>query len=152
METYCQNPLCENQSVKEVPVSVDNPSDQVRSLCATCEEAYTWGVQHGKMIFPQEVKFTKPKDVGGDSKTTDSAHVNDFLHQCGFAVLTKNPQTRDPDVSFEAWAYKGLLDFQSAEPVVFGLGCSCHGALDVLDLKLAELEPGGNGSCNECLE
>ena len=219
METYCQNPLCENMAVKEVPVSVRTPADQVRSLCATCEEAYTWGVQHGKMIaqqgtlwilavadrgiiahvrvynsnteaekgmveylrehencnclddvnlaylwlaehdermrveiVPQEVRFTKPKDVGGDSKTADLAHVNDFLHQCAFAVLTKNPQTRDPNASFEAWAYKGLLDFQSAEPVVFGLGCNCHGALDALDLKLAELKPGGNGSRTECLE
>lgn len=45
METYCQNPLCENTAVKEVPVSVRTPADQVRALCATCEEAYTWGVQ-----------------------------------------------------------------------------------------------------------
>lgn len=45
METYCQNPLCQNQAVKEVPVSVDKPCDQVRAVCAACEEAY--GVQHG---------------------------------------------------------------------------------------------------------
>ncbi len=202
METYCQNPLCENTAVKEVPVSVRTPADQVRALCASCEEAYTWGVQHGKMIawqgmfwilavadrgiiahicvynskaeaekgmveylreyencnfledinlaylwlaehderltveiISQEVKFTKLEDIGGDNKT-DLAHVNDFLHQCAFAILTKNPQTRDPNVSFEAWAYKGLLDFQSAEPVVFGLGCNCQDALDALNLKL----------------
>jgi hypothetical protein len=47
METYCQNPLCQNQAVKEVPVSVDKPCDQVRAVCAACEEAYTWGLQHG---------------------------------------------------------------------------------------------------------
>jgi len=45
MEEYCQNPLCENQAIKEVPVSVRTTSDQVRSLCACCEEVYTWGVQ-----------------------------------------------------------------------------------------------------------
>ena len=47
MEKYCQNPLCENEAIKVVPVSVDKPSDQQRALCAACEEVYTWGVQHG---------------------------------------------------------------------------------------------------------
>jgi len=47
MERYCQNPLCENEAAKIVPVSVDKPSDQKRALCAACEEVYTWGVQHG---------------------------------------------------------------------------------------------------------
>jgi len=47
MERYCQNPLCENEATKTVPVSVDKPSDQRRTLCAACDEAYTWGVQHG---------------------------------------------------------------------------------------------------------
>ncbi len=49
MEDYCQNTLCENEAVKEVPVSMEGPSDGVRALCATCAEVYTWGVQHGKM-------------------------------------------------------------------------------------------------------
>jgi len=47
MEDYCQNPLCENEATKEVAVSVNKPSDETRALCAVCEEAYTWGVQHG---------------------------------------------------------------------------------------------------------
>jgi hypothetical protein len=49
MEKYCQNPLCESEASKQVPVSVDRPGDQKRSLCAACEEVYTWGVQHGQM-------------------------------------------------------------------------------------------------------
>lgn len=49
MEQYCQNPLCENEATKIVAVSVDKPSDQRRSLCAVCDEAYSWGVQHGGM-------------------------------------------------------------------------------------------------------
>jgi hypothetical protein len=49
MEKYCENSLCENEAVKVVPVSVDKPSDQRRALCAVCEEAYSWGVQHGRM-------------------------------------------------------------------------------------------------------
>jgi hypothetical protein len=47
MEDYCQNPLCENEATKEVAVSVDKLSDETRALCAVCEEAYDWGVQHG---------------------------------------------------------------------------------------------------------
>ena len=50
MEKYCQNPLCENEATKIVPVSVDRPSDQTRALCAACEEVYTWGVQHGQIM------------------------------------------------------------------------------------------------------
>ncbi|HOH65614.1 MAG: hypothetical protein RBS72_21545 [Sedimentisphaerales bacterium] len=49
MEQYCQNPLCNNEATKVVAVSVDKRSDQRRSLCAVCDEAYSWGVQHGRM-------------------------------------------------------------------------------------------------------
>ena len=54
MEQYCQNPHCENHSAKEVPVSVKKPSDHTRALCAICEEAYSWGVQHGTMSARKE--------------------------------------------------------------------------------------------------
>ena len=50
MEEFCQNSLCENKAVKEVPISQESPGDQVRSLCTACEEVYTWGVQHGGRI------------------------------------------------------------------------------------------------------
>jgi len=50
MKRFCENPNCDNPAAKKVRVSVALPSDQVRSLCATCEEAYSWGVQHGVMI------------------------------------------------------------------------------------------------------
>jgi hypothetical protein len=50
MKRYCQNPLCENEATKVVAVSVDKPSDQQRSLCTVCEEAYSWGLQHGCMM------------------------------------------------------------------------------------------------------
>lgn len=50
MEKYCQNQLCENEAAKEVPVSVNKSSDQSRAVCAACDEAYSWGVQHGRMI------------------------------------------------------------------------------------------------------
>jgi len=56
MERYCQNPYCENQAVRHVTVSVQKPSDQIRAVCAICEEAYSWGVQHGRMqSMPKQV-------------------------------------------------------------------------------------------------
>jgi len=65
MEEYCQNPLCENKAIKEVPVSVQTASDQMRSLCTVCEEAYSWGVQHGKMIC-EGLKIDPPPEEKGD--------------------------------------------------------------------------------------
>jgi len=49
MQEYCENPLCRNKSVKEVPVSAGEPGVRKRSLCASCEKAYSWGFQHGRM-------------------------------------------------------------------------------------------------------
>jgi len=65
MEKYCQNPLCENEAVKDVPVSVETASDQMRSLCAACEEAYTWGVQHGRRIC-EGLKIDPPPEEKGN--------------------------------------------------------------------------------------
>ena len=48
MKKFCENPHCESPGTKEVPVSVRGPGDQQRTLCAVCEEAYSWGVQHGR--------------------------------------------------------------------------------------------------------
>jgi len=48
VKEYCENPYCENHAVREVPVSVAEPSDEVRALCGACEEAYTWGVGQGR--------------------------------------------------------------------------------------------------------
>jgi len=49
MEKFCQNPLCENPGANEVPVSVERPADQVRTLCCPCHESYIWGVQYGRI-------------------------------------------------------------------------------------------------------
>lgn len=65
MERYCQNPLCENEASKIVSVSVDKPSDQKRSLCAICEEAYSWGVQHRRISsVPKKVWVLHVTDGG----------------------------------------------------------------------------------------
>jgi hypothetical protein len=49
MNRRCQNSLCENEAVKDVPVSVAGASDQKRALCGACKQAYDWGVRHGRM-------------------------------------------------------------------------------------------------------
>ena len=64
MEEHCQNPLCENRAIKEVPVSVETPADQVRAICAACEESYTWGVQHGTLC--DGLKIGPPPEEMGD--------------------------------------------------------------------------------------
>ena len=44
---FCDNAYCDNPGSKLVPVSVRGAGDERRTLCVTCEEAYSWGVQHG---------------------------------------------------------------------------------------------------------
>ncbi len=56
MKPFCDNPNCDNPAFKEVPVSVRKAGDQKRTLCATCEEAYTWGVQHGTFSVSANLK------------------------------------------------------------------------------------------------
>ena len=124
MREFCENPYCENPAVKEAPVSVESPADQVRSLCAVCEEAYTWGVQHGGM-------------------SAQLDHVDGFLLKGGFVVVGENRSDPCTGGPFEAWAYAGPLDFDSATPVVFGLGKDCRQALDALNTQLAAHEHGG---------
>jgi len=65
MEEYCQNPLCKNKAIKEVPVSVETASDQTRALCAACEEVYTWGVQHRRYASPG-MRIEPPPEEKGD--------------------------------------------------------------------------------------
>jgi hypothetical protein len=67
MEKYCENPLCENEAIKEVPVSVRAASDQTRALCVTCEETYSWGVQHGTMAYEGLKIEPPPKEKGDES-------------------------------------------------------------------------------------
>ena len=76
MKEYCQNQFCENKAVKEVPVSVEKPSDQTRSLCVACEEPYTWGVQHGKMTC-DSLKIDPPPEEKGDEPLFRVVYVID---------------------------------------------------------------------------
>lgn len=121
MKEFCENQFCENPGAKVVPVSIDKPSDQKRTLCVTCEEAYTWGVQHGTIA--AQAKPALPR-------------LGRFLKKDGFVILTHNEGDPSKHGPFEAWAYQGPLDLQAASPVTFGVGASIPDALDALELQL----------------
>jgi len=121
MKDFCENQYCENPGAKVIPVSVRNPSDQRRTLCVPCEEAYTWGVQHGTKLAEAKCKL---------------ANLSRFLKKDGFIILTHNAGDASEHGPFEAWAYQGPLDLQVATPVTFGVGASVPDALEALDLQL----------------
>jgi hypothetical protein len=121
MKDFCENQYCEAPGAKVVPVSVDKPSDQRRTLCVPCEEAYTWGVQHGTIT--AQARPARP-------------HLDRFLKRDGFVILTHNDGDPSKHGPFEAWAYEGPLDLQAATPVTFGVGTSVPDALDALELQL----------------
>ena len=121
MKDFCENQYCENPGAKVVPVSVDKPSDQKRTLCVPCEEAYTWGVQHGSLTAQAKPALSR---------------LDRFLKKDGFVILTHNEGDPSKHGPFEAWAYKGPLDLQAATPVTFGVGTSVPDALDALELQL----------------
>ena len=208
MKKYCQNPLCDAEAVKQVKVSVKKPSDERRSLCARCEEAFVWGVQHGKKlsrrqrqwilaiadrgiiayaevyhskkmaeqglidylrkeesydgpdeiseaanwlaehdermsaeIFAAEPCQDTDDDVAADDTLNDTEQLQRFLADKGFIVLGDNQHDPHPDLPFEAWAYQGPLDFQSAVPVTFGQGPTLMEALIALNRQLDQLQP-----------
>ena len=121
MRDFCENQYCENPGAKVVPVSVGQPSDQKRTLRVPCEEAYTWGVQHGAIT--AQAKQARP-------------HLDRLLKKDGFVILTRNDGDPSKHGPFEAWAYQGPLDLQVATPVTFGVGTSVPDALDALELQL----------------
>ena len=51
-------------------------------------------------------------------------------------VLTTNRADPSPAGPFEAWAYRGELNFQTAQPVTFGVGENIRNALTALEQQL----------------
>jgi len=133
MNRFCENPLCENPAAKMVPVSVDRPSDRQRTLCAVCEEAYSWGVQQGTMACQRPAR----------------PHLDSFLKEGGFVILTWTTTDPSRHGPVEAWAYRGPLDFQAARPVTFGVGWDIHEAIEALDGLLANGRPGAKPAATE---
>jgi hypothetical protein len=62
----------------------------------------------------------------------------EFLRSQSFVILARNRENRKGQ-EYEAWAYKGPLDFEKAEPQRFGLGSSPASALEALDWQLTAL-------------
>lgn len=109
MKEYCENPLCENKAVKQVPVSVREGSDQKRCLCAACEKVYTWGVQQGTMSQKGLLIEPPPKEKGPEP-----------LYRVIYVI---DVNASDPQQVAEC-AYEMMKDPESMRPV-----------LDVLDAK-----------------
>jgi hypothetical protein len=64
------------------------------------------------------------------------------FEQCDFIVLAINRQDPNPKMPFEAWAYRGPLNFQKATPVTFGQGVGIADALKALGNLL--VKPGNS--------
>ena len=120
MKDFCENQYCDSPGAKVVPVSVEKPSDQKRTLCIPCQEAYIWGVQHGTIT----------------AQARHAPHLDKFLKKDGFVILTRNEGDPSKHGPYEAWAYKGPLDLQSATPLTFGVGTSIPDAIHALELQL----------------
>jgi hypothetical protein len=122
MKSFCDNPNCENPGFKEVPVSVKKPSDQTRTLCATCEESFSWGVQHGAMSCKmKEVWLVAVADRGivahvrayADAKTAIkalAAYLAEFNEYAGPADirairrwLRRHDETLSVEITCQRW-------------------------------------------------
>ena len=103
-------------------------------------EAGNWLAEHDERL-GAEIFATEPCKNNDDNGTPldtppESDQLCRFLDEEGFIVLGKNQHDPHPGLEFEAWAYRGPLDFQSAGPVTFGLGTNSHEALDALNSQL----------------
>jgi hypothetical protein len=116
MKRFCENPNCDSPGFKEVPVSVRRASDQRRTLCAACEEVYTWGVQHGRMTTQtKEVWLVAIADRGvvvhvqayADAKTAIKAlaaylaEFNDYAGPADIRAVRRWLRLHDENLSVE---------------------------------------------------
>jgi hypothetical protein len=127
MKEYCQNPLCENKAVKQVPVSVREASDQKRSLCAACEEVYTWGVQQGTMSQKGLLIEPPPKETGPEP-----------LYRVVYAIDVNSP---NPQQAAEQ-AYEIMTDRESIRPVLHIV--DGRGRNKVVDLAISDARVGAS--------
>jgi len=128
MEEYCQNPLCENKAIKEVPVSVRTTSDQVRALCACCEEVYTWGVQHGSTIC-EGLKIDPPPKEKGDEP----------LFRVVYIIDVNSGDVREA----AEYTHRIMSDPESLRPVL--LVIDSKGGCTTVDLSMNNANPDDSG-------
>jgi hypothetical protein len=116
VKPFCQNPNCDSQGFKEVHVSVKKSSDQTRTLCATCEEVFTWGVQHGRITSQtKELWLVAVADRGivahvqayADAKTAIKAlaaylaEFNDYAGPADIRAIRRWLRQHDENLSVE---------------------------------------------------
>lgn len=101
------------------------------------EKALQWVAEHDERL-SVEIVCQSVSGEQSDPLESSMLQVNGFLKEHGFVVLAQNQTDPSPDAPFEAWAYRGPLDFQIARPVTFGLGADIHETLEALNLKLSE--------------
>ena len=104
-------------------------------------EAANWLAEHDERlsadIFAAELCQDTDDDVAADDASNDTERLKRFLADGGFIVLGENQHDPHPDLPFEAWAYRGPLDFQAAVPVTFGQGATPTQALIALDEQMS---------------
>jgi hypothetical protein len=123
MKDYCENEYCESSGAKVVSVSVSKPSDQTRTLCAACEEVYTWGVQHGRITSQtKEVWLVAIADRGivshvqayPDAKTAIKAlaaylaEFNEYTGPADIRAIRRWLRQHDENLSVEITFQEGL--------------------------------------------
>ena len=128
MEEYCQNPLCENKAAKEVPVSVEAPGDQGRSLCAACEEVYTWGVQHGGRI-DHGLRIDPP----GEEMGPEPLYTAVYMIDANAANVHEAAE----------YAHRIMIDPDSMRPVL--LVIDSKGGCATVDLSMDNANPDDSG-------
>lgn len=64
------------------------------------------------------------------------SQLRTFLQGPAFVVLSWNEGDPSKQGPFEAWAYQGPLDLQTAAPVTFGVGVSIQDSLEALELQI----------------
>lgn len=101
MSHYCDNTLCEWEAVKTVPVSLEKPGDSKRRLCASCEEAYSMGAQHGRMTTEAAAKKEARRQAKQKDRTI--ADLRRSLRQTRKAI--REAMTGVWNGSAEGWEY-----------------------------------------------
>ena len=113
MKEFCENPLCDNPAYREIQVSVNGPADQTRTLCATCEEVFTWGVRHGHMT-AGENSITKAMQKGLHiSPPSEEAGQNPFF-RIVYAIDVEGSCAREAAKN----AYQLMTDPASMRPIL----------------------------------
>lgn len=110
----------------------------------------THGVPDSRLSVDSQGRRCVIESMPASSEFDQSAHAWPHLlghlsgqPQPGFVVLTAQPED-DNATRFEAWAYRGYLDFDHARPLCFGSAPDPLSAFHALDHYFGESRTGVN--------